>query len=91
MTMKVILKHNEEKLEHAYGIDSAAFPKKMGQIIKDYLNSPNEKLSSLGDHIQDLLEPNEILYLASMTVTSKLDEMEADIEQMDNMLKKLGL
>jgi hypothetical protein len=91
MTMKVVLKHDEENLEHAYGIDTDAFPRKMGKIIKDYLDGPNERLSSLGDHIQDTLEPNEILYLASLAVTGKLDEMEADMEQMDKIAKKLGL
>lgn len=91
MTMKVVLKHDEENLEHAYGIDTDAFPRKMGQLIKDYLDSPNEKLSSLGDHIQDLLEPNEILFLASLTVIGKLDEMEADMQQMDKLAKRFGL
>lgn len=91
MTMKVVLKHDEEKLEHAYGIETDVFPQKMGQVIKDYLDSPNEKLSSLGDHIQDSLEPNEILFLASLTVIGKLDEMESDIEQMSKIAKKLGL
>lgn len=91
MTMKVIIKHDEEILEHAYGIESDAFPKKMGKLIKAYLSSEYEKLSSLGDHIQDMLEPNEILYLASMAVTQKLDDMQSDIEKIDELSKKLGL
>lgn len=91
MTMKVILNHDEEILEHAYGINSDAFPKKMGELIKAYLTAEDEKLSSLGDHIQDMLEPNEILYLASLAVTHKLDDMQSDMEKIDELVKKLGL
>ena len=91
MTMRVIIKHDEDVVERAYGIDSDAFPQKMGKLIKKYLDGPEEKMSSLGEYIQDELDYNEILYLAQQAITIKLDQMEADMEHMEKLAKKLGL
>ena len=91
MTNKVIINHDENKLINAYGINEDDYPKKIASLITEYLNGKNEKLSSLGDVIQKNLKPNEILYLAQLSIISKLEQIEDDMESMDKLIKKLGL
>ena len=91
MTNKVIINHDENKLLNAYSINEDDFPKKIASLITEYLSSENEKMSSLGDVIQKNLEPNEILYLAQLSIISKLEQIEDDMESMDKLIKKLGL
>ena len=91
MTNKVIINHDENKLINAYGINEDDFPKKIALLITEYLNGGNDKMSSLGDVIQKNLKPNEILYLAQLSIISKLEQIEDDMESMDKLIKKLGL
>ena len=91
MTNKVIINHDENKLLNAYSINEDDFPKKIASLITEYLSSENEKMSSLGDVIQKNLEPNEILYLAQLSIINKLEQIEDDMESMDKLIKKLGL
>lgn len=91
MTLKVVINHDEKILEHAYGIDVDKFPKKLSSTIKEYFESSDEKMSSLGDILQNNLEPNEILYLAQLQVVNKLEQIEKDLDTMNGLTKSLGL
>lgn len=91
MTMRVIINHDENVIDHAYGVDTEKFAKKMGAIVKKFFESENGKMSELGDILQDELEPNEILFLAQQSVTRTLDDLDKDLSIMDKLAKKLGL
>lgn len=91
MTLKVIINHDEEVIDHAYGVDTEKFAKKMGGIIKKFFESEDGRMSELGDILQNELEPNEILFLAQHAVTRTLDDLDKDLSIMDKLAKRLGL
>lgn len=91
MTVKVVINHEANSLTDAYSLNQDEFSTKVALTIKKFLELPDGKLSTLGDVIQDNLTPNEILFLAQETITTKLDQMEQDIENMQKLAKRFGL
>jgi hypothetical protein len=91
MTLKVIINHDEEIVDKAYGVDTNVFANKMGEIIKKYFESEDCRMSELGDLLQENLEPNEILFLAHQSVIKQLDDLDRDLSIMEKLSKKLGL
>lgn len=91
MTVKVVIKHESESLTDAYSLNQEDFATKVATTIEKFLELPDGRISSLGDVIQENLSPNEILFLAQEAITSKLDQMEQDLDNMHKLAKRFGL
>jgi len=91
MTVKVVIKHESESLTDAYSLNQEDFATKVATTIEKFLELPDGRISSLGDVIQENLSPNEILFLAQEAITSKLDQMEQDLDNMQKLAKRFGL
>jgi hypothetical protein len=91
MTVKVVINHESDSLTDAYSVNQDEFATKVASTIEKFLEMPDGKLSTLGDVIQDNLTPNEILFLAQEAITTKLDQMEQDLENMQKLAKRFGL
>lgn len=91
MTVKVVINHESESLTDAYSLNQEDFATKVATTIEKFLELPDGRISSLGDVIQENLSPNEILFLAQEAITSKLDQMEQDLDNMQKLAKRFGL
>ena len=91
MTVKVVINHESESLTDAYSLNQEDFATKIATTIEKFLELPDGRISSLGDVIQENLSPNEILFLAQEAITSKLDQMEQDLDNMQKLAKRFGL
>ena len=91
MTVKVVINHESNSLTDAYSINQEEFATKVAKTIEKFLEMPEGRLSTLGDVIQEELSPNEILYLAQESITTKLDQMEQDLDNMRKLAERFGL
>jgi hypothetical protein len=88
--MNIPFNHGAESFTDALGINRQEFSQKLGDCLRDFFtNTKNPNLSKLSEKLQDNMNDNELLLLATNEILNKLDEMEDDVAMMEKMFKNL--
>ncbi len=88
--MNIPFNHEADGFTEALGVNRQEFSQKLGECLRDFFtNTENPNLSKLSEKLQNNMNDNELLLLATNEVLSKLDEMEDDIAMMEKMFKNL--
>lgn len=84
----VVINNDADTLQQAFGVESPTLAEKMTEIVRAFMGDEYEHMSQIGELIQNKMDDNEILLLATQHLIHTLESFQKEMQQLDRLTKK---